>query len=78
MQEFEEQVRYVIENVSFDTDAVVSVFETNIRVVGYVNLTSNIFLHQKMCKCLCIVCFHEYLYFYFVVVYWELIAWLLH
>ena len=34
IDEFETQVRYVIENVHFDTDAVVSVFETNIRVLG--------------------------------------------
>ena len=36
LDEFDRQVEYVIKNVSFDTDVVVSVFETNIRVVGYV------------------------------------------
>lgn len=34
IDEFEEQVRFVIQNVSFNTDVVVSVFETNIRVLG--------------------------------------------
>ena len=32
--EFEEAVKKVIDTVSFDTDVVVSVFETNIRIVG--------------------------------------------
>lgn len=32
--EFEKAVKLVVDNVSFDTDVVVSVFETNIRVVG--------------------------------------------
>ena len=31
---FEEAVRLVIKDVSFDTDVVVSVFETNIRMLG--------------------------------------------
>jgi mannosidase alpha-like ER degradation enhancer 3 len=31
---FENGVRLVIDNVNFDQDIVVSVFETNIRVVG--------------------------------------------
>ena len=34
VQEFERGVRLVIENVKFDYDITVSVFETNIRVVG--------------------------------------------
>jgi len=34
LQEFENSVKKVINNVSFDSDIVVSVFETNIRVVG--------------------------------------------
>ena len=34
LDEFDKQVRYVIQNVSFNADAVVSVFETNIRVLG--------------------------------------------
>lgn len=33
-QEFERGVKLVIDNVSFDHDVAVSVFETNIRVVG--------------------------------------------
>lgn len=32
--EFAKAVRFVIDNVRFDSDFVVSVFETNIRVVG--------------------------------------------
>lgn len=34
LEEFETQVKYVILNVSFNADVVVSVFETNIRVLG--------------------------------------------
>ena len=34
--EFERAVKLVIEHTKFDTDVVVSVFETNIRVLGYV------------------------------------------
>ena len=34
LDEFERGVKLVIENVNFDHDIVVSVFETNIRVVG--------------------------------------------
>ncbi len=34
VKEFEKGVKLVIENVSFDHDVAVSVFETNIRVVG--------------------------------------------
>ena len=32
--EFDKAVRLVIRDVKFDTDVVVSVFETNIRVLG--------------------------------------------
>lgn len=32
--EFERAVRLIIRDVSFDTDVIVSVFETNIRMVG--------------------------------------------
>lgn len=32
--EFEHAVKLVIENVKFDSDIIVSVFETNIRMVG--------------------------------------------
>ena len=35
LAEFERGVKLVIENVNFDQDIVVSVFETNIRVLGY-------------------------------------------
>jgi len=35
VEEFEKAVRLVIEDVTFDTDVVVSVFETNIRVLGW-------------------------------------------
>jgi len=34
LSEFEKAVNYVINNVQFDSDIVVSVFETNIRMVG--------------------------------------------
>lgn len=34
VEEFEKAVRLVIKDVSFDNDLVVSVFETNIRVLG--------------------------------------------
>lgn len=33
-KEFERAVKLVIDNVSFDNDIVVSVFETNIRMIG--------------------------------------------
>ncbi len=32
--EFERAVKLVIRDVTFDTDVIVSVFETNIRVLG--------------------------------------------
>lgn len=34
--EFERAIKLIIENVKFDNDIIVSVFETNIRMVGYV------------------------------------------
>ena len=34
VEEFEKAVRLVISDVRFDSDLVVSVFETNIRVMG--------------------------------------------
>lgn len=34
IEEFEHAVKLVIKDVSFDSDIVVSVFETNIRVLG--------------------------------------------
>ena len=34
VEEFEKAVRLITEDVTFDTDIVVSVFETNIRVLG--------------------------------------------
>jgi mannosidase alpha-like ER degradation enhancer 3 len=36
LEEFEHAVQLVLRDVSFDNDVVVSVFETNIRVLGYV------------------------------------------
>lgn len=36
MKEFEKAVKLVINDVSFDTDVIVSLFETNIRMLGYV------------------------------------------
>lgn len=34
LEEFEHAVRLVIKNVTFDSDIIVSVFETNIRMIG--------------------------------------------
>jgi len=34
LEEFEHAVKLVIKDVSFDNDIIVSVFETNIRMVG--------------------------------------------
>lgn len=34
LEEFEHAVQLVIKNVSFDSDLIVSVFETNIRMIG--------------------------------------------
>lgn len=34
LEEFEHAVQLVIKNVSFDNDIIVSVFETNIRMIG--------------------------------------------
>lgn len=33
-EEFEHAVKLVIDNVQFDSDIIVSVFETNIRMIG--------------------------------------------
>ncbi|PSN33488.1 hypothetical protein C0J52_15395 [Blattella germanica] len=38
LEEFEHAVKLVVKDVSFDNDVIVSVFETNIRVLGYINL----------------------------------------
>lgn len=35
MEEFEEAVKKAVTDVKLDNDVVVSVFETNIRVLGY-------------------------------------------
>lgn len=35
LDEFEDAVRKAVSDVRFDNDVVVSVFETNIRVLGY-------------------------------------------
>lgn len=37
LEEFEHAVKLVIHNVTFDNDVIVSVFETNIRMIGWVN-----------------------------------------
>lgn len=36
LDEFENAVKLVIKDVSFDNDIIVSVFETNIRMLGWV------------------------------------------
>lgn len=33
-EEFEHAVRLIVDNVSFENDIIVSVFETNIRMIG--------------------------------------------
>lgn len=38
MEEFEEAVKKTVTDVKLDNDVVVSVFETNIRVLGYESL----------------------------------------
>lgn len=38
MEEFEEAVKKTVTDVRLDNDVVVSVFETNIRVLGYESL----------------------------------------
>lgn len=38
LEEFEHVVKMVIRDVQFDTDVIVSVFETNIRMIGFVFL----------------------------------------
>ena len=35
LEEFEHAVKLVIKDVQFDTDVIVSVFETNIRMIGF-------------------------------------------
>lgn len=35
LEEFESAVKLVIKDVKFDNDIIVSVFETNIRMIGY-------------------------------------------
>lgn len=37
LDEFENAVKLVIKDVSFDNDIIVSVFETNIRMLGWVS-----------------------------------------
>lgn len=45
MEEFEEAVKKTVTDVKLDNDVVVSVFETNIRVLGYELLL--IIVHHK-------------------------------
>jgi mannosidase alpha-like ER degradation enhancer 3 len=42
VEEFERAVQLVMNSVTFDNDIVVSVFETNIRVLGYVLRLQNV------------------------------------
>lgn len=50
LDEFEEAVRKAVSDVRLDNDVVVSVFETNIRVLGYEPPSSS------CCVCACAVC----------------------
>lgn len=51
LDEFEDAVRKAVSDVRLDNDVVVSVFETNIRVLGYEPRPS-------CCFCLCGAYFH--------------------
>ena len=42
VKEFDSAIRKVMSDVRFDSDVIVSVFETNIRVLGYVRNTDGI------------------------------------
>lgn len=37
VNEFERAVKLIIKDVTFDSDVIVSVFETNIRILGFVS-----------------------------------------
>lgn len=52
LDEFEDAVRKAVSDVRLDNDVVVSVFETNIRVLGYAPPSGS------CCLYLCAVCFH--------------------
>lgn len=52
LDEFEDAVRKAVSDVRLDNDVVVSVFETNIRVLGYEPPSCS------CCLCLCGVYFH--------------------
>jgi len=43
LDEFETAIRLVLQETSFDTDVVVSVFETNIRMLGWVSYLPLVF-----------------------------------
>lgn len=43
LEEFENAVKLVIKDVTFDTDVIVSLFETNIRMLG---LVATFFYHS--------------------------------
>lgn len=47
LEEFEHAVQLVLRDVTFDSDVIVSVFETNIRVLGCV------FIHLCFVQCEC-------------------------
>lgn len=51
LEEFEHAVQLVIKNVSFDSDIIISVFETNIRMIGYVlrELTNQPAVNISLC-----------------------------
>lgn len=51
-KEFEEAVKKVIKDVNLDNDIVVSVFETNIRVLGWVSfMFSELFKMGGLARC---------------------------
>jgi len=53
---FEKAVRLVVEDVTFDTDVVVSVFETNIRVLGWVVTALSCFLTSYLVSLSLLTC----------------------
>lgn len=53
LEEFEKAVKLVVSNIRFDADLVVSVFETNIRMVGGLlsgNSNHTFFLFGRKCR----------------------------
>ena len=52
---FDDAVRLVLRDSRFDSDIVVSVFETNIRILGSVSLPCDWYILHKAVSCVCYV-----------------------